>query len=79
MRHNLQWSRGGSSLGKPGYLLTFDYDAQVVEKLKATVPSQFREWRPEEKVWWVSELCEKQINDLFPGFIEAVVAQRPLF
>jgi len=76
---NFQWTRGGSSEGNAGYILTFDYNHDLIEKLKATVPCSMREWNPDKKHWWVSEYCEKQINDLFPGFLEAVVAQKRLF
>jgi hypothetical protein len=73
------WVRGGNYEGKPGYIIEFDYDAETIAKIKDTIPPQFREWRPEEKSWWVSEYCEKQINDIFPGFLEAITAQRTLF
>ena len=79
MRSNFQWVKGGSQVGKPGFLISFDYDAELVQRLKDTIPAHLREWRPEGKKWWVSEYCEKQLNNLFPGFLEAVVAQRPLF
>jgi len=79
MKNNFQWHRGGSSRGEAGYFISFDYDAELVEQLKKTVPSFLREWNPETKQWWISELCEKAINDLFPGFLEAVVAQKKLF
>lgn len=74
-----QWQKGGSRDGRPGYLISFEYDADLVQRLKATVPASLREWRPEEKRWWVSELCQKPLNDLFPGFLEAVIATKPLF
>jgi len=73
------WAKGGSSNGKAGYWLWFDYDAEIIRKLKEIIPSYLREWNSDNKKWWVSELCEKQINDLFPGFLEAVVAQQRLF
>lgn len=73
------WIRGGNSRHKAGYWLYFEYDPDVIQKLKETVPSGLREWDDEKKRWWVSELCEKHINDIFPGFLEAVVAQRRLF
>lgn len=79
MAYNFSWTRGGSTEGKPGYLITFDYDPDVIKELKERIPWSMREWRPDEKQWWVSEHCEKVINDLFPGFLEAVVAQKQLF
>ena len=79
MSHSFQWQKGGSREGKPGYLISFEYDAEIVQRLKETVPWNLREWRPEEKKWWVSEYCQKQLNDIFSGFLEAVVATKPLF
>ena len=79
MRNNLNWVKGGSSQGENGYIITFDYNPEVIVKLKSTIPAHLREWHPDARTWWVSELCEKQINDCFPGFLEAVVAQQKLF
>jgi len=79
MRGLNYWSKGGSLDGRPGYLLEFDYDPDILQRLKETIPSQYREWRPDEKRWWISEEYERVINDLFPGFLEAVKSQRRLF
>lgn len=79
MARSFQWQKGGSREGKPGYLISFGYDPELVQRLKETVPWGMREWRPETKQWWVSENCEKVLNDLFPGFLEAVSATKPLF
>lgn len=79
MRGLKNWYKGGSSKGEAGYWIGFAYDPDIIQRLKETVPSYLREWNDEQKQWWVSELCEKQINNLFPGFLEAVVAQRKLF
>ena len=76
---NFQWQKGGSREGKPGYLISFEYDTGLVARLKASVPANMREWRPDEKRWWVSVYYEKALNDLFPGFLEAVVVTKPLF
>lgn len=79
MRNNLQWWRGGSSQGQPGYRLKFDYDRDIIEGLKSRIPVAYREWDPESKTWWVHEYCEKAIDELFPGFLQAVIAQKLLF
>jgi len=71
--------KGGSSDGRLGYLIEFDYSAYIVEQIKKTIPSSLREWNPDKKQWWISELAEKPLNDLFPGFLEAVIAQKRLF
>jgi len=76
---SFKWCKGGSSDGRRGYIITFDYDADLIRRLKESIPSQWREWNSDKKQWWIHEYCEKQINDLFPGFLEAVVAQRRLF
>jgi len=74
-----QWYKSGNSQGEEGYIISFNYDYDLIEKLKSTIPHNFREWNPDKKHWWVSSYCEKQINNLFPGFLEAVRAQRTLF
>jgi len=79
MKHNLNWIKGGSSDGRPGYLLEFDYSGYIIEQIKKTIPSSLREWNPEKKRWWISELAEKPLNDIFPGFLEAVISQKRLF
>lgn len=73
--HNFNWWHGGSMDGRPGYLISFDYDPAIIKELKERIPSFAREWYPSRKLWWVSNLYEKVIDDLFPGFVEAVVAQ----
>lgn len=78
MRHSFQWQRGGSLHGELGYLISFDYDIDTIQRLKATIPSHAREWRPEEKRWWVAKDYEKALNTIFPGFLEAVIATQPL-
>ena len=76
---NFRWLKGGGLNNESGYLISFDYDADIVNKPKETIPSHLREWNPEKEQWWVSILCETQINDIFPGFLEATKAQRALF
>jgi len=76
---SFQWQKGGSSKGQPGYFLTFGYDTEIIRKLKATIPAYLREWDDNKKRWWVDERCERFINDIFPGFLEGVIAQQCLF
>ena len=73
------WVKGGNSRNETGFWLSFDYDLDTISKIKETIPSQYREWNPDKKEWWVSEYCEKQINDIFKGFLEMVRAQKSLF
>lgn len=71
---NFNWHKGGSSDGRQGYIITFDYDIEKIKLLKETVPAHLREWNPDKRQWWIHEYCEKAINDLFPGFLEAVTS-----
>ena len=73
------WVRGGNAKGEAGYWLAFDYDPDIIESIKQTIPSQFRVWDADKKEWWVSEYCEKQIDDIFKGFLQAVIVQKRLF
>ena len=73
------WVKGGSSDGRAGYWLSFDYNPDIIQRIKQTIPSYLREWNDDKKQWWVSELAERAINDIFKGFLQAVVAQKRLF
>jgi len=79
MKSNLAWWHGGSSQGKAGYYLRFDFDQDIIKALKDTIPWELREWNQETKTWWVDQRAEKSINDLFPGFMEQVASQMTLF
>lgn len=76
MRNLKSWYKGGNSKGEPGYWLEFDYDADIIRQLKQSISSYLREWDDEQKRWWVSELCEVPVDQIFPGFINAIVAQK---
>lgn len=71
--------RAGSREGRPGWLLSFDYDAEAIERLKQLVLFEDREWRPDEKRWWVadSERCRRVLRSLWPAF-QAFEAAVPL-
>jgi len=79
MRGLKHWYKGGNSDMQEGYWLEFNYDAEVIQQIKEKIPSSLRAWDEENKRWWVSQYAEKAINDIFPGFIEAVQAQQRLF
>jgi len=72
------WYKGGNSKGESGYFLEFAYDADIIQRLKELIPFSLREWDAEKKRWWVDERCEVPVNKIFPGFINAVVAQKRL-
>lgn len=59
----------GDADGRPGYRIAFDYDAELVEALKAAVPHTEREWHPKPVLeWWISEQYEPELRRLFPDF-----------
>jgi hypothetical protein len=35
------------------YAVTFDFSIEMVESIKATIPSRSRCWKPDRKEWWV--------------------------
>jgi len=76
---DFKWYKGGNEQGDPGYYLEFNYGYDVIERLKKAIPPYLRSWDADKKRWWVSDLCEEQVNDIFPGFTEAVKSQMRLF
>jgi len=71
--------KGGSDDQRPGWLLQFQYDKNVVEALKAAVPHTEREWRPEALTWWVSEEHADAMKQLFTNFEALAFLQGRLF
>ena len=67
--------RGGSLTGKEGYLLRFNYDEKFIEDLKQAIPHTLREWRPEEKLWWVATEYDATLQTLFANFYALVHQQ----
>ena len=67
--------RGGSVDMRPGYYVQFRYNKQVVDNLKAIIPSEDREWRPEQKIWWVADGYEEKLMKLFANFRSLVYDQ----
>jgi len=63
-----QCIRGGSQDGKSGYIIAFHYDADLIEKLKRTIPHTDREWREDSKTWWVSIARESELMAMFSNF-----------
>ncbi len=68
MNNLRQCIRGGSKTGRAGYLITFDYDEELVETLKHLIPHTEREWRQDDKVWWISITFEEVLKSLFHNF-----------
>ena len=46
----------------------FPYDADLVETLKALIPSSARRWDPTEKSWWVLEAFRFQLQELLQDY-----------
>ena len=57
---------GGDEHGRPGWWFAFPYDAGVVDKLKAAIPSYDRRWNPGAKEWWVSAEREQALRRVLP-------------
>lgn len=61
--------RGGGDLNKsPGYILKFEYDGELVERLKKAVPHTHREWHEPKTEWWVEEGFEAELEAMFTNF-----------
>jgi len=74
-----QCIQAGDKDGRAGYVISFVYDEQVVETLKGLVPHTDREWRPENKTWWISERYQGSLKGLFPNFEALVYLQGKLW
>jgi len=64
---------GGSETGRAGWLLTFHFDAELIEALKTAIPyfdsyGVTREWRKDATEWWVSRDYEHVLGRLFTNF-----------
>lgn len=68
MANLTQCVKAGSEEKTEGYLIKFDYDKDLVEKLKAAIPHIYREWRPETSEWWVSNGFQPVLRQLFGNF-----------
>jgi len=74
-----QCVRGGSKDGQSGFIISFRYDQDLVEALKQSIPHTYREWREEDKTWWVSVEYEHILRNLFPNFEALIYLQGALF
>ena len=66
---------GGDNEGRTGYWLGFDYDADMVEKLKKTIPHTDRIWDDKQKLWWVSGVYDMTLRQLFNNFYALIHLQ----
>lgn len=69
--------RGGSD-GRPGWWLSFDYDEQLVPRLKAQIAASERSWDEVGKRWWISEDAVTQVLLILPA-LASYLNQPPLF
>lgn len=74
-----QCIKGGSSDGKPGWLIKFDYDPITIEALKASIHHTAREWHDDTKTWWVSEDFDDVLDRLFSNWYALAKCQGTLF
>jgi len=79
MSNLMQCIKGGSQDGRPGYLIAFNYDVEIVETLKRSVPHMHREWREEHKIWWVAAEYDAVLDGMFGNFNALAHLQGSLF
>ena len=65
--------------GRPGWRLAVEYDAAIVERIKAAIPHTLRAWSPAEKEWWVSAMCEDALLEIFGADFELHLRQKAMF
>jgi len=78
MNHLTSCIKGGSSDRRPGWLLQFDYDRELVEILKRQVHHTGREWNAKAKTWWVAEEYEDILDILFSDWYSLAKQQGTL-
>jgi hypothetical protein len=71
--------KGGDDNKRPGYWLGFQYDIQVIERMKREVPHTDRVWDEGKKLWWVSEAYESVLTEIFGNFYALTKLQGSLF
>lgn len=68
MTNLTQCIKAGGEDGRLGWLIKFDYNIEVIEKLKLTIPHTSREWQGESYEWWISEAYNAELKQLFSNF-----------
>ena len=70
--------RGGDQDERAGWWIGFDYDVDVVERLKRRVPPTQRTWDGASRLWWVSSWYEHILLELFGESFNAHLQQAAL-
>ena len=63
-----QCIRGGDKDGRAGFLISFQYNQEIVETLKRAIPHTEREWREDSRTWWISIRFEDALKLMFSNF-----------
>ena len=71
--------KAGDEGMRAGYRIAFNYNEQVVECLKRSVPHTARSYYPETKQWWVSIEYEGVLDKMFSNFDALAHKQGILF
>ena len=71
--------KGGNAKGEAGWLLKFDYDEKLIERLKKAVNYRDSEWDAEKKEWWISQRYEDVLDELFSNWYALAKLQGTLF
>ncbi len=74
-----QCIKGGDQNKREGWLISFEYDQDFIETFKERILHISREWRPEQKVWWVSVEYADTLKQLFTNFEALAFLQKTLF
>ena len=79
MKNLTQCIKAGSDAGRSGWLIKFEYNLELIEKLKRAIPHTEREWRPDNSEWWISENYNNALKHLFGNFEALAFLQGKLF
>jgi len=79
MKSLTQCIKAGDSNGRPGWLIRFNYDRDLIEQLKTSVPHTEREWHPDSSEWWISEIYNDSLKGLFGNFEALAFLQGKMF
>jgi len=64
---------------KPGWIISFEYNELIIKHLKKAVHKNHHEWDRKAKTWWISELYEDVLDELFDNWYSLAKRQGTLF